>query len=167
MEAGCGSRIRSTWQRITVGSLCRGNHVGVRARRSRGSVPVVLRGIVVARRSQERRADGRARAAWTCASGASIDASFRGEVRVVRRGSALGGARPCPADHRTTRPDPCADHRRHRHPEERQALRRCGAAVLRATRQTRQLPGRGEPVGGQRPCEPADRVSPVSTARMV
>ncbi len=35
--------------------------------------------------------------------------------------------------------------------------------VLWATRQTGQLPGRGEPVGGQRSCQPTDRLSPLST----
>ena len=41
-----------------------------------------------------------------------------------------------------------------------------GAAVLRPARQAGQLPGRGEPVGGQRSRQPADRLSPVSAARV-
>src|SRR3954451_7140693 len=44
VEAGCGSRIQGTWHRITVRSVCRGDHVGAGARRSPGAIPVVLRG---------------------------------------------------------------------------------------------------------------------------
>ena len=97
---------QGTRQRITVCRLCRGDHVGAWPCRSCGAVPIVLRGTAVARRSQERRADGGPRAAGACAGGAPIAASFRGKGRVVGRRGARGSARPCPAHHRAARPDP-------------------------------------------------------------
>ena len=51
-------------------------------------------------------------------------------------------------------------------PEEGHAFGGRGTAVLRPARQAGQLPGRGEPVGGQRPRQPADRLSAVSAARV-
>src|SRR5206468_6575714 len=40
-------RMQSTWQRITVRRLCRGDHVGVGARRSRGAIPVYCAGLLL------------------------------------------------------------------------------------------------------------------------
>jgi DDE superfamily endonuclease len=71
-----------------------------------------------------------AHAARTRAGGASVAASLRSEGRLVAWRGARGGARPRAARDRAARPDPCADHRRHRHAEERQAFRRCSTAVL-------------------------------------
>ena len=70
-----------------------------------------------------------------------------------------GGARAGAARDRAARAGALLDRGRHRLPQEGQALGRRGAAVLRRTRQAGQLPGGGEPVGGQRPGQPAGRLA--------
>src|ERR1035437_8756401 len=80
VEAGCGAQIRRTRQRITVHGLCPGDYVGSRSCRSRDAVPIILRRTTAARRSQKRRADGRAPAARARAVSAPVTASPRGEV---------------------------------------------------------------------------------------
>ncbi len=59
------------------------------------------------------------------------------------------------------RPDPGLDHRRYGLPQEGAALGGRGSAVLRSARQAGQLPGRREPVGGERGRQPADRAPAV------
>ena len=44
------------------------------------------------------------------AGGASVAASLRGKVRLVRRRGSCGGACPCPTHHRTARADPGVHH---------------------------------------------------------
>ena len=84
-----------------------------------------------------------ARAAGAGAGGASVAPSLRGKIRLVGRHRAGGGARARPAHHQAAWPDPRADHRRHRHAEERPALgrrRAAGPAGSLANRTTARLP---------------------------
>src|SRR5512142_85743 len=54
MEAGCGSRIRQTRQRITVRSLCRGIDDSARTCRPGGALPILLHRFVASRPAEKR-----------------------------------------------------------------------------------------------------------------
>ena len=119
----------------------------------------LLHRAAAAGRAQEHRADGGPDRAGPGAGGAPVAAPRRGQGRMGRCGAAAGGARAGAAGDRAARPGAVLDRGRHRLPEAGQALGRRRPAVLRAARQAGQLSGGGQPVGGERPCQPADRLS--------
>jgi hypothetical protein len=125
------------------------DHRGAGSRQSGGFGPGLLHGAAVAGRAQERRADGRPDCAGPSAGPAPVDAPCGGQCGLGRCDHAYHGAPAGAAGDRAARPSALLDRRRHRLPQAGSALGRRGPAILRPTGQAGQLPGRGEPVGGQ------------------
>ena len=121
--------------------------------------PGLLHRAAAAGRAQEHRADGGAPRPGAGAGHAPSPAPCRRPGRVGRRVPAAGRARAGVAGDRAARPGALLDRGRHRLPEAGQALGRRRPAVLRRAGQAGQLSGGGEPVGGQRPGQPAGRLA--------
>lgn len=79
VEAGCGSRIRQTRQRITVRNLCRDTGNSARTCRPGGAISILLHWLIASWPAEERRTHGRARGAGTGAGEAPVAASPGGQ----------------------------------------------------------------------------------------